>query len=260
MLTGSISLLILSSCVGFLQTPQLAKHSGASSISIQEAALLNEQQHEEALTLRSQLPSFGFDNISANANFISFLLYFGDDELRDKSGYGLSPYFFESITPKDPYYRDFYVFLTNSVSVTAGQPRKSVDLINQGLALLNKHRTDDSFYVWRYKGVDELLFLGDSKAAEQSFETAAEWARESNLPESDSMASLSQQTADFLKQNPNSKAAQIGAWGSILSTAVDDEARNRAIENIQKLGGEVVVNENGSVTIKYAWVDVDSES
>ena len=180
--------------------------------------------------------------------------------MRKKSGYGLSAYFFNDIIANDPYYKDFYVFLTNSVSVSAAQPKKSVELMNIGLSSLSPRRPDGSYYIWRYKAVEELLFLGDSEAAKRSFETAAAWARKSSLPESDTIASVSQQTADFLAQNPDSKAAQIGAWSSILTTALDNETRSRAIASIQALGGEVVINKNGVVTIKYAQAQQNSES
>ena len=73
------------------------------------------------------------------------------------------------------------------------------------------------------------------------------------------MASISQQTADFLEKNPDSKAAQIGAWSSILTTAVDDETRRRAIKSIQALGGEVSISENGSVSVKYSQEEQNTE-
>ncbi|MEL7227113.1 MAG: hypothetical protein AAGL17_20340, partial [Cyanobacteria bacterium J06576_12] len=151
-------------------------------------------------------------------------------------------------------------FLTNSVSITAGQPERAVALMNKGVLNPNTRKVDNSFYIWRYKGVDELLFLGDSEAAKQSFRAAAEWAEESALEESQLMASLSKQTADFLEQNPDSKSAQIGAWSSMLTTARDDTTRTRAIKGIEALGGEVTIGENGGVTVKYAQTDEDTES
>ena len=205
------------------------------------------------------LPRLGFQNVRANITFLQFLQYFGDDRARQNSGNALSDSFFRSIIEDDPFYREFYIFLTGSVSLNAAMPHRSVELMEKGLAALSPHQPDDSYYVWRYKAVDELLFLGDSKAAERSFETAAAWANESSLPDSVSIASISQQTANFLKENPESKAAQVGAWSSILSTAVDSDTRNRAISNIQELGGEIVIGEDGRVTIKYARTGQDSE-
>ncbi|MEL6490638.1 MAG: hypothetical protein AAFQ95_11800 [Cyanobacteria bacterium J06621_3] len=224
-----------------------------------ENALAETDKFRKKLNLRKLLPRVGFNNIHANLTFINFLQYFGNDELRNQNGYDLSPEFFESIITNDPYYIDFYVFLTNSVSLNAARPEQSADLLNKGLASLEENRLDDSFYVWRYKGVDELLFLNDARSAKYSFRKAAEWASESSLPESDFIASISQQTADFIEQNPNSKAAQIGAWSSVLTTAIDHETRGRAIQGIQALGGEVVIDENGGVTVKYAQGEQNTE-
>ncbi len=247
-------------CVSLFQISQLAIFSKGITVSTKEAALLDVRQHKEELALTSQLPKLGFNNVRANLTFLSFLQYYGDEQMRKQSGYSLSADFFKDIVSADPYYRDFYIFLTNSVGLNAAQPEKSVALMELGLASLSPTKPDGSFYIWRYKGAEELLFLGDVKAAKHSFESAAAWARESSLSDSELVASVSQQTADFLAQNPDSKAAQIGAWGNILSTALDDDTRRRAIASIQALGGEIAINENGSVTIKYAQAGQDTES
>ena len=256
----SIVLSAFSGCVSLFQISQLAIFSKGATASTKEAALIDVQQHKDALALTSQLPELGFNNVRANLTFLSFLQYYGDDPMRKQSGYSLSADFFENIVSADPYYQDFYIFLTNSVGLNAAQPEKSVALMDIGLASLSPTKPDGSFYIWRYKGAEELLFLGDVKAAKHSFESAAAWAHESSLSESELVASVSQQTANFLAQNPDSKAAQIGAWGNILSTALDDDTRRRAINSIQALGGEISVNENGSVTINYAQAEQDTES
>ena len=256
----SVVLLAFGGCVSLFQISQLAVFSKGITVSTKEAALIDVQQYKEKLALTNQLPKLGFNNIRANLTFLSFLQYYGDEQMRKQSGYSLSADFFKGIVSADPYYKDFYIFLTNSVGLNAAQPEKSVALMEMGLASLSPTRPDGSFYIWRYKGAEELLFLGDVKAAKHSFESAAAWARESSLSESELVASVSQQTANFLAQNPDSKAAQIGAWGNILSTALDDDTRRRAINSIQALGGEISVNENGSVTINYAQAEQDTES
>ena len=203
----------------------------------------------------SRAPRFGLNNLYANAGFLSFLQYFGDEQLRKKNGFGISKHFFQSIIKDDPYYKDFYVFLTNSVSVYAAEPEASVSIMNRGLSSLAPGKPEDSYYIWRYKGVDELLFLGDSQAAKQSFQTAASWASESDLPDSQMIATISRQTASFLEQDEDSKVAQIGAWGCILTTAFDDETRNRAIRGIQELGGEAIIHQDGRIEIKYEQIE-----
>jgi len=239
---------------------QLSKLQTSENANVQTAETTLETVQKKNLAIRKQLPCFGFCSIRADITFLQFLQYFGDDEARESNGYALSNDFFQSILQDDPYHTDFYVFMTGSVSLRAAMPEKSVELMNLGLLSLADKRLVDRFYVWRYKAVDELLFLGDVEAAKKSFEMAAVWASQSSLPESSVIASTSQQTADFLEQNPDSKSAQISAWGSVLSTAIDDETRRRAVNSIQSIGGEIVVNEDGSITIKYAQVEKETES
>ena len=104
-------------------------------------------------------------------------------------------------------------------------------------------------YLWRFKGTDELLFLGDSQAARRSFETAAHWAIQSSDPYSADSARLSRKTARFLAGNPNSKSAQVSAWFGILSNAVDDRTRQLAVQRIRALGGDVIANSDGQVEV-----------
>ncbi len=209
-------------------------------------------QQKQRLKLIERIPSLGFGNLVADSVFLSFLQYFSDISERESQGENLSPDFFSVILKLDPFYKDYYLFLSNSTTLYAGQPQESVDLMNRGLEAIAIHRPPDSFYIWRYKGVDELLFLGDSQAAQESFETAAEWASQSNDPDSKWVEQSSRQTADFLARDPDSKIAQVSAWASILTNATSDEIKERAIARIYELGGDVSMQEDGSVQIAYS--------
>ena len=214
------------------------------------------ERSEEELSVQLELlkhsPNLGFGNILANAIFVQFLQYFGDDEARKQSGYAKSPEFFDALISQDPCYRDFYTFLSGSSTLYAGKPEKSVEIAASGLAKLSPNQPPDGYYIWRYKAVDELLFLGDNKAAQKSFSSAASWAAESTDDEAELIGHLSQKTANFLADNPNSKIAQIDAWGSLLTTALSKEDRDRAIRRIEALGGSVVFSEDGGISgIKY---------
>ncbi|WP_052049825.1 hypothetical protein [Leptolyngbya sp. KIOST-1] len=214
---------------------------------------LERQEEATAATLAvaQKMPTFGFDNLVANWFFLQFLQYFGDDEARAVTGYNLSPEFFRVIIPNDPYYRMFYLFLSGSTSNFAAKPEQSVALIAQGLERLNPNLPEDAFYIWRYRGVDELLYLGDGQAAQKSYQTAADWARQSNHPDAPLTIENSQRTADFLANNPLSKQAQVNAWASVLANAFDDGTRQRAIDRINALGGSVFINEAGEISIQF---------
>jgi hypothetical protein len=210
---------------------------------------------ENYLRVLRQSPAFGFDNLLADWVFLQFLQYFGDDQVRAYTGYDLSSSYFENIIPRDPYYMQFYLFLSGSTSLYAAQPAKTVALMNQGLTYLKPGIPEDSFIVWRYKGTDELLFLGDAEAAQASFQTAADWAAQSDAPDAQAMAAVSQRTADFLANNPISKRAQVDAWAGILGNSFDERTQQMAIEKIETLGGQVMITEDGRVTIQYPQED-----
>ncbi len=208
-----------------------------------------------------EMPSFGFGNTLANWSFLQFLQYFGDDGQRQHSGYGLSPIFLDSVLTHDPYYRPFYIFLSESTTFYAGMPDKTVEMIDKGLSSFGEQKPSDSYYIWRYKGTDELLFLNDGDEAQHSFEMAAQWAAESDDAGSQQMAALSAQTAAYLASNPASMEAKVNAWSSVLTTAIDDATRERAVAQIRALGGDVVFSEDGGIKVEFAQQDgQDSDS
>ena len=247
---GFVVILLCGLAIGVLQLPQLNKISTkAKTTSLQE--LKKEVDAEKArLKLLQRFPAFGFNNLFADWVFLGFVQYFGDDEVRQLTGYSLSPEYFEVILDRDPRFREAYLFLSASSSLYAAMPERSVVLMEKGLKFLKPQDPPQSYYVWRYKGTDELLFLGDAQAARKSFEKAAEWASVYADPDSQNVAAISRQTAQFLARNPNSKYAQVGAWSMVLQNAVDDRTRQIAISRIEGLGGKVVVTPEGEVRIQ----------
>lgn len=212
----------------------------------------NKEPNAAKLEMLSKVPTFGMRSLVANVAFLRFLQYLGDDIARATEGYELSGPFFDAIITHDPYYTRFYLFLSGSNSIYAADPEKSVSLMASGLDHLSPNQPSDSYYVWRFKGIDELLLLTDGEAAQQSFNTSADWAEVSQEPESHQLARLSRQTAQYLASNPRSEAAQVSAWSSVLTTATDENTRRRAIEKIESLGGSVSFSENGGISIKFA--------
>lgn len=221
-----------------------------------ESVLSNHRIEKNNLTTSAQpisfkqLPTFGLGNLFANYDFIRFLLYFGDENLRD-TGYVQSPQLLETVISRDPYFMDFYLFLSESTTIHAGNPNKTIELIDKGISLIDGKYPVDGYRIWRYKGIDELLFLGDASAAQKSYREAGHVAIESTDPAIQAVGRRSLQTALFLSENPDSKQARISAWASLISTTLNDEARQRAVDEIEALGGEVIFKERGGVSIKY---------
>ncbi len=236
----------------WLQLPQLNQLKRGS----QDTSTAELQQEIEAekvrLNLLQKFPTFGFNNLLADWVFLNFLQYFGDDEVRAKTGYQLSPDYFEVIIDRDPKFLQAYFFLSGSTSIYAGIPQRSVALMEKGLQFLRPKAPPQSYYVWRYKGIDELLFLGEGKAAQHSFEMAAEWASYYNDAESQSVAAISRRTAQFLERKPDSRIAQANAWSLVLSNAIksnDKGSAQLAINRIEALGGQVSISEEGAVKV-----------
>lgn len=248
-LTTSVVAILCIAGVGWLQVPQLRRVI-ASKQHVSQPQLEREVEAEKLrLNFLEKVPAFGFDNLMSDWVFLNFLQYFGDDDARAKTGYVISPEYFEVILKHDPRFLQAYLALSVSTSMYAGMPERSVGLMEKGLKSVTAQVPHRSYYIWRYKGIDELLFLGNHQAAKQSFEKAAEWASTYPDPESKQVAELSERTAEFLARNPESKSAQIAAWTMVLNNQVDERTRKIAISKIQELGGQVEVTPEGIVRI-----------
>ncbi|MCG6136919.1 MAG: hypothetical protein MET45_20160 [Nostoc sp. LLA-1] len=232
--------------VSLIQFPQLQillRSKQAPSLEIIEREL-----HSESLSLNllKKMPSFGYGNLIANWVYLSYLQYFGDDEVRGKTGYRLSPEYFEVILERDPRFLAAYLSLSSSTTIYAGMPERSIGLMEKGLKSLSPWVPKRSYYVWRYKGIDELLFASNTESAQQSFTTASEWASNFSDEESQLVAEASQRTARFLSQNPSRRSTQISAWVMVLNNQVDERTRKRAISEIEALGGKVTSSPEGN--------------
>lgn len=242
-----VLLCILGIC--FLQVPQLNKLKASQKTTSLDTLNRELQSEKLRLNLLQKIPNFGFNNLIANWVFINFLQYFGDDEAREKTGYSLSPEYFKVILDCDPYFLQAYLFLSTSTSLYAGKPEESIALMTKGLKFLAPKAPPKSYYVWRYKGIDQLLFLGDAQGAKHSFETAANWASIYPDEESQQVAAISRRTANFLAQNPNSKSAQIAAWIMVLNNPIDAQTEKSVIKRIVALGGQVSITPQGVVQV-----------
>ncbi|KYC43479.1 hypothetical protein WA1_10460 [Scytonema hofmannii PCC 7110] len=255
LLSGRNLILFFATClcmlgVSSLQMPRMQKllHSNKT---VPVKTLQRELDLERTrLNLMEKIPSFGYDNVIANFAYLWFLQYFGDDEVRSKTNYSLSPQYFEIILARDPRFITAYLGLSTSTSMYAAMPEYSIKLMEKGLKSLSPFAPTKSYYVWRYKGIDELLFLGQSLKARQSFEKTSEWASHHSDEESKQATAISKKTAEFLSRNPNSTYARIATWAMVLNNQVDDKTRQRAIREIQALGGDVTNNTDGTHKIK----------
>ena len=248
LLTAGIAF-VSAATVIHLQWTRLAEKDAPKTLTQQEY-LLEEQQIETNIDLIEKIPSLGFDNLVANWAFLNFIQYFGDDNARKSTGYSVTPKFFDVAVERDPYFLDMYPMLSSTITLFGGEPTKSIQLLNQGLEQIPEKLKPEAYFIWQAKATDELLFLGKPEEAQKSYLKAAEWAALSNDEDVQLKALRSLQTANFLAQNPDSRTAQIASWFNVLSSAIDDRTRGRAIEQIQALGGKVTFND-GVVDISF---------
>ncbi|MBE9001661.1 hypothetical protein IQ274_26495 [Nostoc sp. LEGE 12447] len=237
--------------IGLIQFPQLQTLIDRKQSASLESLKKEIKSEHLRLNFLKKMPTFGYDNLIADLIYLNFLQYFGDDEVRDKTGYSLSPEYFEVILERDPRFLAAYQSLSISTSLYAAMPERTIALSEKGLKSISPSVPERSYYVWRYKGVDELLFLGNAKAAQQSFAMAANWASKFSDPESQLIANTSQRTAEFLSRNPNSKYAQISTWSMVLNNHADERTQKRAIKEIEALGGKIVTTPEGTNKIIF---------
>ena len=241
-------------CVGVIAVLQASKLTSFQREAEQTRTTEEYQQEtvqtQSSLALIQKMPTFGYDNLVADWTFLNFLQYFGDRKARLQTDYQLSPTFFEIIVDRDPRFLDAYFYLSTSISLFAAQPQKAVDLIQTGMASMSPQTEPQAYYVLRSKGTDQLLFLGDTQAASQSFLKAADWITVSGDPDGPELAKDARQTAQFIRQYPNSKRVQIFGWINILTSAVDEQTRDRAKQEIQDLGGKFITTAEGNTEIK----------
>ncbi|MDJ0516190.1 MAG: hypothetical protein QNJ74_07985 [Trichodesmium sp. MO_231.B1] len=205
-------------------------------------AVLVEQKEALQLKLLKASPTFGFDNLIADWVFLQFLQYFGDDAARNETGYSLSEDYFDIITQLDPRWVDIYLFLSNSLSIYEGKPKVAVEYMTRGTDALSPEIDPEAWQVWRFKGIDQLLLVGDIPGAIKSHEMAAEWAENTSYQE---LSSLFRNTAEFLKTNPDSKLIKFNAWLWVYYQTRDQRVRERAQQEILELGGKVEMSEDG---------------
>jgi hypothetical protein len=220
--------------------------SGMSPASFKQAAQQEAQQEALRLKMLKTIPSFGFDNLIADWTFLKFLQYFGDDEARDVTGYNLGQDYFDIVTQRDPRWADIYLFLSTAISFYQGKPETAVNLIERGTSALSLSPQihPQAWIVWRTKGLDELLLLGDIPESIRSHEMAADWVEET--PEGPKWAPMFRATVDYLRRDPDSLPVRFTAWNTVYTQTTDKLVRQRAKQALVKLGAQVQKDQNGN--------------
>ena len=209
-----------------------------------------ERAFKTTIEIQKKLPTLGFKNLIADWNYLQFIQYLGDVEAREVTGYSLVTDYFEVAVDKDPLFTQAFLSFSAANSLFAGQPKKTVELIDKVLESSSPNLPGYPFLLWTYKATDEILFMGDIKAAKKSYEKAAEWASVRDDEIGTEMASRYQSTVKFLAANPDSTEAQIGAWMTVLEQAQDSKTQQHAIDELKTLGVDISITEEGRMKVK----------
>lgn len=217
----------------------------------EETNYLKEEEHlKTKVKLQQKMPVFGFDNLLADWTYSQFIQYFGDTEARNVTGYSVVTDYFETVVQFDPNFVKSHLVMSPANSLFAAEPEKTIKLLDKALETVKPEVTNYPFFLWTYKATDEILFLNDLEAAKNSYEMAAKWASKRDDKLGEEMASRYQASAKFLANNPDSSDAQIGAWVNVLNQATDAKTQERVINELEKLGVEITITEEGKITIK----------
>ncbi|MFN5516432.1 MAG: hypothetical protein ACK5CA_17285 [Cyanobacteriota bacterium] len=208
-----------------------------------------EQENQVFLDTLSRVPGLGFDNLIADWTYLNFIQYFGDTPARNQTGYSLSADYFRHIVHRDPRFVIAYSLLDPAAALFAGQAKESVEIMTEGLKTLSPD-IHNAYLVWSYKGIDQLLFLGQGREARRAYEKAAEWATIQGDETSLILAPRFTEMAQFLAKNKDSKEAQAGSWLLVLSNSKDEKTVRLAVDQLRALGAEVRL-ENGRVSVSF---------
>lgn len=231
----------------FFQQKELRNIAKSNTI---ESYLQQEDIQKTKINIAKNAPSIGLDNLIANWSYLQFLQYFGDSEARETIGYSASPNYFDAIAKHDPRFVQAYFLLAPATSIFAGEPQKTVEYLEQSLKYITPDIHPKSYYLWVYKAIDEMLFLGNNREAQKSYEMAVQWAEQIDNPVAKKSAKNIKQTAKFVAQDPDSITARIGVWAMVLSSTPDEKVQQKAIKNIKSLGGKITITPEGELEVK----------
>ncbi len=195
----------------------------------QESYQKQDQAKKVYLKLLSKSPLFGFDNLMVDWLFLDFIQYYGDNQARELTGYGLSPNYFKTIVTRNPKFIQAYPFLEPATTLFALKPAISDEIITEGLKNLSP-QIPYSPELWIMKGKNQILFLDDIEGATQSYRQAVVWAKQDRKIYQDQHIDQLERTVKFLKSNPDSRAVTASSWASLLIRAKDEKTSQKILD------------------------------
>ncbi|MEO1671566.1 MAG: hypothetical protein AAFR77_12395 [Cyanobacteria bacterium J06631_2] len=200
--------------------------------------IAQEEEQSRIINWQKQSSHLGFDNLKANWSYLDFIQYFGDTRARDTIGYNLVPEYFEAINSIDPRFTEAHLSLSVANSIYAGNPEQTIALMEQAIEAVEPESKQAAF-LWTYKGMDELLFMGNKQAAIKSYEMAAQWA---SLVDQEYAKDFQLNNFGSNLQNTSEielKEAQVKAWSSVLVYIRDNRRQREILDKIIALKADI---------------------
>ena len=195
-----------------------------------------EQNLQTKINLQKNIPAFGFNNLKADWLFLNFVQYLGDKTAREETGYSLTTQYFANIIENDINFLSAYLILANTNTMYAGQPEKSISLIEEVLNSSSAENDTKQYYLlWLHKAYDELFFLGDIATAKSSYNQAQHWLRKQHLNSPIDRIGGYVPNIELLAKNSDIIQAQILAWSTVLPYVKDQKTQQKITEKIDIL-------------------------
>ena len=211
--------------------------------------LAQENEQARVVDWQKRSPSLGFGNLKADLTYLNFVQYFGDKNARETIGYKLVPDYFKAIADNDPQFTQAYLRLAIANSMYAGEPETTIALMERGIEAISS-KSENAAFLWTSKGLDELLFMGDKKAAVESYKMAEKWTALASNRAEDLIKIKDLETALQSTTEIDLKEAQIRAWSSVLVHIKDNQRRGEIIDKIGELKAEIVALQQAETDTK----------
>jgi hypothetical protein len=144
------------------------------------------------------------------------------------------------------------LYISPASSLYAGRPDLTVKNMNQGLQSLSP-QIHNAYWIWIYKGIDELLFLDNESSARDSYVNGSQWARQQQpqTEEAQRLIESSRETIAYLEKGNIGRVVRINAWLTLLGNARDDVQLQRFIlGKVQALGAKISFSPEGRLSVQ----------
>lgn len=199
---------------------------------------------DSILAVSKVMPSFGGQNLLADFLWLRFVQYFGDTEVREKTGYGLNFEYLQAITDRNPQFENAYLIANLAVAAKMGRTDLAEQLLLKGI-----QHDPDSYYLWQYRGFLHFMYTGDVKKAAYSFRQNAGLAVAQEGNAKQHWGNYWLLMAKSLETFPPTPWLRRSVWQEIYFDNANKETQAHALKQLKTLG--VILKPDGKLYELY---------